>query len=76
MPEPVKRNLENDVIKGMLRRGSRSMDIAPEYVKDVGTVDRVNQTLADIERGVDCGKMSQKQTELYLYGPGRHDQPV
>ena len=49
VPEPVKRNLENDVIKGMLERGEPIYGYcSPEYVKDVGTVDRVNQTLADL----------------------------
>lgn len=57
VPEPVKRNLENDVIKGMLEAGEPIYGYcSPEYVKDVGTVERVNQTLADIERGVIAGK--------------------
>ena len=62
VPEPVKRNLENDVIKGMIEAGELVYGYrSPEYVKDVGTVDRINQTLADIERGVIEGKCLRNQ---------------
>lgn len=62
VPEPVKRNLENDVIKGMIEEGEPVYGYrSPEYVKDVGTVERINQTLADIERGVIKGKCLRNQ---------------
>ena len=62
VPEPVKRNLENDVIKGMIEAGEPVYGYrSPEYVKDVGTVERINQTLADIERGVIKGKCLRNQ---------------
>ncbi len=62
VPEPVKRNLENDVIKGMIEAGELVYGYrSPEYVKDVGTVERINQTLADIERGVIKGKCLRNQ---------------
>lgn len=62
VPEPVKRNLENDVIKGMIEAGESVYGYrSPEYVKDVGTVERINQTLADIERGVIKGKCLRNQ---------------
>lgn len=53
VPEPVKCNLENDILKAMIDEGAPVYGYrSPEYVKDVGTVDRVEQTLADIARGV------------------------
>lgn len=62
VPEQVKRNLENDVIKGMIEAGELVYGYrSPEYVKDVGTVDRINQTLADIERGMIEGKCLRNQ---------------
>ena len=68
VPEPVKRNLENDVIKGMLEAGEPIYGYcSPEYVKDVGTVDRVNQTLADIERGVIAGKCLKTNSVVSLW---------
>lgn len=68
VPEPVKKNLENDVIKGMIEAGEPVYGYrSPEYVKDVGTVDRVNQTLADIERGYISGKcLKNKQKCIFM----------
>ena len=76
VPEPVKRNLENDVIKGMLEAGEPIYGYcSPEYVKDVGTVDRVNQTLADIERGVIAGKcLRNKQRCIFMDRDGTINQ--
>ena len=76
VPEPVKRNLENDVIKGMLETGEPIYGYcSPEYVKDVGTVDRVNQTLADIERGVIAGKcLKNKQRCIFMDRDGTINQ--
>ncbi|MCI8512872.1 MAG: HAD-IIIA family hydrolase [Lachnospiraceae bacterium] len=64
VPKPVKLSLENDILNGMIEAkeavyGYRS----PEYVKDVGTVDRIQQALSDLERGViseKCLKNRQK----------------
>ena len=76
VPEPVKRNLENDVIKGMLEAGEPIYGYcSPEYVKDVGTVDRVNQALADIERGVIAGKcLRNKQRCIFMDRDGTINQ--
>ena len=76
VPEPVKRNLENDVIKGMLEAGEPIYGYcSPEYVKDVGTVERVNQTLADIERGVIAGKcLKNKQRCIFMDRDGTINQ--
>ena len=76
VPEPVKRNLENDIIKGMIDDGELVYGYrSPEYVKDVGTVERVEQTLADIERGFISGKcLRQKQKCIFLDRDGTINQ--
>jgi len=76
VPEPVKRNLENDVIKGMIEAGEPVYGYrSPEYVKDVGTVERVNQALADIERGFISGKcLRQKQKCIFMDRDGTINQ--
>lgn len=76
VPEPVKRNLENDVIKGMLDAGEPIYGYcSPEYVKDVGTVDRVEQTLADIARGVIADKcLKNKQRCIFMDRDGTINQ--
>lgn len=76
VPEPVKRNLENDVIKGMIDDsipvyGYRS----PEYVKDVGTVERITQALVDIESGFISDKcLKNKQKCIFLDRDGTINQ--
>lgn len=76
VPEPVKRNLENDVIKGMIEAGEPVYGYrSPEYVKDVGTVDRINQTIKDIERGVIAGKcLKNKQKCIFMDRDGTINQ--
>ncbi len=68
VPEPVKRNLENDIIKGMIEDGIPVYGYrSPEYVKDVGTVDRIAQGLADIESGfISARCLKQKQKCIFL----------
>lgn len=74
--EPVKRNLENDVIKGMIEDGIPVYGYrSPEYVKDVGTVDRINQALADIESGFIADKcLKQKQRCIFMDRDGTINQ--
>ena len=76
VPEPVKRNLENDVIQGMIQDGEPVYGYrSPEYVKDVGTVDRIQQTLKDIERGFIAEKsLSRKQKCIFLDRDGTINQ--
>lgn len=76
VPEPVKRNLENDVLKAMIEAGEPVYGYrSPEYVKDVGTVDRINQALADIERGMISGKcLRQKQKCIFMDRDGTINQ--
>lgn len=68
VPQPVKRNLENDIIKGMIDDGEPVYGYrSPEYVKDVGTVDRIVQGLADIESGfISARCLKQKQKCIFL----------
>ena len=68
VPEPVKRNLENDIIKGMIDDGEPVYGYrSPEYVKDVGTVDRIAQGLADIESGfIEARCLKNKQKCIFL----------
>jgi len=68
VPEPVKRNLENDIIKGMIEDGIPVYGYrSPEYVKDVGTVERIEQALLDIESGLVSGKsLKNKQKCIFL----------
>lgn len=76
VPKPVKCNLENDIIKKMIEDGEPVYGYrSPEYVKDVGTVERVNQALADIERGVISGKcLRQRQKCIFLDRDGTVNQ--
>ncbi len=76
VPHPVKKNLENDIIKGMIEDGVPVYGYrSPEYVKDVGTVERVAQTLADIESGVIGGKcLREKQRCIFLDRDGTVNQ--
>lgn len=76
VPEPVKRNLENDIIKSMIEQGRAVYGYrSPEYVKDVGTIERVNQTLSDIERGFIAGKsLKQRQKCIFMDRDGTINQ--
>ena len=68
VPEPVKRNLENDVIQAMVQSGEAVYGYrSPEYVKDVGTMERIHQTQQDLERGIIEHKcLRQKQKCIFL----------
>lgn len=76
VPKPVKCNLENDIIKKMIEDGEPVYGYrSPEYVKDVGTVERVNQALADIASGVISGKcLRKKQKCIFLDRDGTVNQ--
>lgn len=74
--EPKKRNLENDVIKAMIEAGEPVYGYrSPEYVKDVGTVERIRQTLCDMERGIVEAKcLKEKQRCIFLDRDGTINQ--
>lgn len=74
--EPKKRNLENDIIKGMIDDGFLVYGYrSSEYVKDVGTVERIEQALKDIESGIVSGKcLKKKQKCIFLDRDGTINQ--
>lgn len=76
VPQPCKCNLENDILKAMIEEGESVYGYrSPEYVKDVGTVDRVRQTLEDIERGIIIGKcLREKQKCIFMDRDGTLNQ--
>lgn len=64
----VKLDLEKNLLSRLIEEkqpvyGYRS----PEYIKDIGTVDRINATIKDIESGfIDARCLSQKQKCIFL----------
>lgn len=76
VPEPVKCNLENDIIKGMIEDGTPVYGYrSPEYVKDVGTVERITQAVSDLESGLIVDKcLTQKQKCIFLDRDGTINQ--
>lgn len=65
---PVKLDLEKNLLSRLIEEkqpvyGYRS----PEYIKDIGTVDRINATIKDIESGfIDARCLSHKQKCIFL----------
>ena len=50
--QPVKTDLEKDILMKLADEGAEIYAYAsPEYIKDVGTVERINQTKTDISNG-------------------------
>ncbi|MCI8453879.1 MAG: HAD-IIIA family hydrolase [Lachnospiraceae bacterium] len=68
VPKPVKLSLEKDILNGMIEAGEAVYGYrSPEYVKDVGTVERIQQALSDLERGVITGKcLKNRQKCMFL----------
>lgn len=62
--KPVKTDLEKDVLRLMIEKGQGVYGYrSPEYIKDVGTVDRIEKTIGDIQNGIiekKCLKNQQK----------------
>lgn len=51
--EPVKCDLEHDLLQPMIEKGDCVYGYhSPEYVKDVGTVERIEKTMEDVEHGI------------------------
>lgn len=74
--EPKKCNLENDLIKAMIEDGEPVYGYrSPEYVKDVGTVERIEQALKDLEsRIISARCLKQKQKCIFLDRDGTINQ--
>lgn len=74
--KPCKQDLEKDILIPLVEKedavyGYRS----PEYIKDIGTVDRIRQTEKDVENGFIEGKcLKNKQTCIFLDRDGTINQ--
>lgn len=65
--EPVKTDLEKDVLSALVEKGVVYGYRSPEYIKDVGTVERIRQTTEDIERGyIEKKCLKHKQSCIFL----------
>lgn len=50
--EPIKTDLEKDVLPKLMEKGTVYAYRSPEYVRDVGTAERIKETEWDVERGI------------------------
>ncbi|MBQ7567074.1 MAG: HAD-IIIA family hydrolase [Oscillospiraceae bacterium] len=67
IPAPQKCDLEKDVIAGLIGQGKVYAYKSTEYVKDMGTPDRLAAVSADVENGVVAGRsLKQKQQAVFL----------
>ena len=66
--EPVKTDLEKDVLQKMLNQNRRVYGYSsPEYIKDVGTVERIRTTIDDINSGfIQKKSLRNKQKCIFL----------
>lgn len=65
---PVKTDLEHDVLADMVNNKEEVYAYrTPEFVRDIGTVERIEQTVKDIERGlVEKKNLRNKQRAIFL----------
>lgn len=64
---PVKTDLERTVITGLIGQGKVYAYKSTEYVKDMGTPDRLKAVSADVRNGVVAGRsLKQKQKAIFL----------
>lgn len=65
--EPIKRDLDRDVLKPLIPYGELFAYDSPEYVKDMGTPDRYYSILSDIGNGKVAAKnLREKQRAIFL----------
>lgn len=66
--KPVKTDLERDLLAEMIERGENIYGYrSTEYIKDIGTVDRITDTIADIESGfVSARCLKYRQKAIFL----------
>ena len=66
--EPVKTDFEKDILANQVRLGANIYAYhTPEYVKDVGTVDRINATVEELKSGLIQSKnLKNKQRAIFL----------
>ena len=67
VPEPKKVKLEKELISGILDKEKVYAYRTPEFIRDIGTVDRVEKTLEDIRSGlVEAKNLKNKQKAIFL----------
>ncbi|RKW40289.1 MAG: HAD-IIIA family hydrolase [Lachnospiraceae bacterium] len=66
--EPVKIDFEKDILANQVKLGANIYAYhSPEYVKDVGTVDRINATVEELRSGLIAAKnLKNKQRAIFL----------
>ncbi len=66
--EPVKTDFEKDILAVMAASGEAIYTYkSPEYVKDVGTVDRIEKAVSELDAGLISRKnLSNKQSAIFL----------
>ncbi len=66
--EPVKTDFEKDILANQVKIGANIYAYhTPEYVKDVGTVDRINATVEELKSGLIQSKnLKNKQRAIFL----------
>ena len=66
--EPVKTDFEKDILANQVKFGANIYAYhTPEYVKDVGTVDRINATVEELKSGLIPSKnLKNKQRAIFL----------
>ena len=66
--EPVKTDFEKDILANQVELGANIYAYhTPEYVKDVGTVDRINATVEELKSGLIKSKnLKNKQRAIFL----------
>lgn len=65
--EPIKTDLDRDVLKPLIKEGQLYIYDSPEYVKDMGTPERYNEVIADIRSGlVKKRNLSDQQKAFFL----------
>lgn len=67
MEEPRKVDLDREILKPMIPSGKVFVYRTPEYIKDMGTPERITQVEHDLETGlVQKKNLSQKQKAVFL----------
>lgn len=68
VPEPKKTDLEKDILMKWVEEDKLVYAYrSPEYIKDVGTVERIHQTMKDIENGfIEDKSLKNKQKCIFL----------
>lgn len=65
--EPVKRDLDRDVLKPLVKERKLYVYDSPEYVKDMGTPERYDEVVEDMRSGLVWKKnLSRKQRAFFL----------